>query len=181
MVDSVRSTSAVPGNPICLHVNRWLRVMQDGHYHYVEFNKTTYGVVVVPQFPNGDYLLVRLPRLAVFGESLEFPRGGIDTGESTQQTAIREMREETGYAIEAIDAHYLGRIGADTGLINGYLSAYKIAIPENAVQGAFDTNEINAVVRVTPAQLRDFVRQGQLVDGMSLAAYALLRLQDKGA
>ena len=47
--------------------------------------------------PKGQLLCVRQYRPALDGRVLEFPAGLVDQGESFEQAALRELREETGY------------------------------------------------------------------------------------
>lgn len=54
------------------------------------------GVIVYVRSEDGCLFLLlrsRLTRRPLW----EFPKGGIDAGESTHQAALRELREETGY------------------------------------------------------------------------------------
>mmetsp|Transcript_2255 Transcript_2255/g.4982 ORF Transcript_2255/g.4982 Transcript_2255/m.4982 type:complete len:239 (-) Transcript_2255:243-959(-) len=48
-----------------------------------------------------DTLLVEQFRPPVGGSTMEFPAGLIDAGETPEQAALRELREETGYVGEA--------------------------------------------------------------------------------
>jgi ADP-ribose pyrophosphatase len=43
------------------------------------------------------YLLIRQPRVPIGKHVIEFPAGLVDQGETPEQAAIREMKEETGY------------------------------------------------------------------------------------
>src|SRR5262245_56075573 len=55
------------------------------------------AVALVPMVDDGHVCLVRNRRYAVDRTLLEVPAGTIDPGESPDQTAERELLEETGY------------------------------------------------------------------------------------
>jgi ADP-ribose pyrophosphatase len=57
------------------------------------------GAVAIVAVDEKDHLLlVRQFRHAANKELLEIPAGGVDRGETPEETATREMQEETGYA-----------------------------------------------------------------------------------
>ncbi len=55
-------------------------------------------VVIVPVTAKGEAVLIRQFRPAVNGYVMEFPAGLNDKGESLEEAAKRELREETGYS-----------------------------------------------------------------------------------
>lgn len=63
------------------------------------------GAVALLVEPDGDHLvLVKNDRYAVGRTLLEVPAGTIDAGEAPEQTAAREVEEETGYRAGRIEA-----------------------------------------------------------------------------
>lgn len=166
-----------PGVPICLHENRFFRMMFNGHFHYLDPVRYARGVVMVPVFDNGDFLLVRLRRAPAIGLSLEFPRGGIESGESTTEGAIREMLEETGYVIHPQDVFPLGELAPETATVNGTMSILLVRISASAPEGIPDQNEIHSTHRVSPKELRQQIATGGCIDAMSMAAMSLAMMQ----
>lgn len=163
------------GVPLKLHENKRFSVYYNGNYHYPEYADTPSGAVVIPRFLNGDFLLVQQRRAPVFGDSIEFPRGGIELGESPEHGARRELGEETGYQVYPKSVTFLGVLGADTATVNGFNHVFLVDIPDDAERVEFDSNEISRLLRVTPAELRDLVRDNRIFDGQTLAAYGMLR------
>ena len=60
-------------------------------------------VVVLALTTEGRIVLVKQFRPAVEQITLEIPSGLIDPGESPAQTAVRELREETGYQAASVE------------------------------------------------------------------------------
>ncbi len=71
---------------------------------------------IVPLTDNDRIVVVRQYRPAVEQYSLELPSGIIDPGEQPDETARRELLEETGYAAAQVDV--LAGIFVDTGRMN---------------------------------------------------------------
>jgi ADP-ribose pyrophosphatase len=90
----------------------WIKVRHDdvitpagnpGQYGVVEFKNRAVGVV--PILDDGRIVMVRQTRYAIGNQSsLELPEGGAPVGEDWQDTALRELQEETGYIAGNIES-----------------------------------------------------------------------------
>jgi len=61
------------------------------------------SAVIVPLFDDGTVALVRQYRHASESELLELPAGSLEKGESPEECAAREIREETGFEAGEFD------------------------------------------------------------------------------
>jgi ADP-ribose pyrophosphatase len=84
-----------------LHVRRDRVRLPDGGEAVREYIVHPGAVLMVPVLDDGRLVVERQFRYPIGRVLLEFPAGKIDPGETPEQTALREMIEETGY--EAAD------------------------------------------------------------------------------
>lgn len=70
--------------------------------HKMEIVEHGGAVVVIAQPARDEIVLVRQNRHAIGEDTWEVCAGGIDAGETPEQAAIRELREETGYRARSI-------------------------------------------------------------------------------
>ena len=76
-------------------------IMPDGYEIDWYFVDTPPSVLVVPVTETGDLVLVRQYRHNLKDHVLEFPAGTVSVDEEPEAAALRELREETGYALAA--------------------------------------------------------------------------------
>jgi ADP-ribose pyrophosphatase len=166
-----------PGRPIRkLFENERVRLVHDGRYNLLEFVQSETAAVVIPITSEGDFVMVEIERVPAVGMSLEFPRGGVDIGETPSDGAIRELREETGCV--ASEIRHLGSIAADTGIINLVMHAF-VATVDMADAGAIEDVEEITRRRVVPRMaFMAMARSGEIVCGVTLAAFAKLLMSD---
>jgi ADP-ribose diphosphatase len=124
------------------------------------------AVAVIAIDENGDLILERQFRYAAGKELLEIPAGGIDPGETPEQTAYREMQEETGYApgkLEKLTGFY-----AAPGYASEYLHLFLATDLKPARLTAEDTDEIE-LIRVQLDIAVEMIRAGDIQDAKSIA------------
>ncbi|MCC3265029.1 NUDIX hydrolase [Arthrobacter gengyunqii] len=133
------------------------------------------GVVVVG-VASGHFAMVEHWRPAAGRTFLEFPRGfgtpgGSDSADRAAITdARRELREETG--LQGTQFQVLGRVWADSSLLQGHATVVGAALDRSASAAAHDT-EIDALHWVPVHQVPSLMEAGVIADGLTLSAYAL--------
>lgn len=143
-----------------------------GEYHYVHSRGST---VVIPQMPDGTFILVRQFRYLLQRESLEFPCGGIKHGLSAEENARQELLEETGY--KADNLVQLGELAPCNGITDEMCTVYfSNALTQQAP--APDDSEEFEILYLTKHQITTYIQRGELWDGMTLAAWTLYLSSD---
>jgi len=118
-------------------------------------------------------VLVRQYKHGIAQELLELPAGAIDPGEQPLETAIRELREETGYtapSIEHVRTFIVDPTNSD--------SIAHLYLARNACQTAeqdLDVTESIELELATLDELRQFVRSGT-IDSVAHVASIYLTL-----
>jgi ADP-ribose pyrophosphatase len=84
-----------------VYQGKWMEMKERkvGSTNY-EFTSRVGGreaVYIIAETIKGELVLIINHRYTVDNEVLEFPAGMIDDGETPEETAVRELREETGY------------------------------------------------------------------------------------
>lgn len=154
--------------------NPWIRVMEDrvisptgsqhdyGHVHFK--NK---AIAIVPLDDAGNTWLVGQDRFTLGEYSWEVPMGGSDDGEEPLDTAIRELREETGLTAgrfeQVMRLHTSNSITDEEGFV---------FVASDLTEGEpdFDEEEDLAIRKLPLDEAVEMVRRGEITDAMSAAA-----------
>ena len=136
------------------------------------------AVVVIGLLDDGQVLLERQFRYPVGQVMTEFPAGKLDAGETPLFCAQRELLEETGY--RAREWAYAGplhlAIGYSTEVIHVFFARGLVA-----GERQLDADEFLDVCSMTPEQLLDGVRTGQVTDAKTLSCCVWLQNVQSGA
>ena len=140
-----------------------------GNYFYLH---TRGSAMTVPVSGDGKIILVNQYRYLMDGASLELPCGGIKNGQSEEDAARAELLEETGY-----DCKKLKRVGSFVpynGLSDEYCTVF-IARNLTRAEPKPDETEQIEVTALSPREIDRMIQNNRMVDGMSIAGWALAR------
>jgi ADP-ribose pyrophosphatase len=124
------------------------------------------AVAIVAMDIEQNILLVRQFRHAAGKELLEIPAGGIDPGETPEETARREMQEETGYVPGKLE--HMGGFYSAPGYASEYLYLFLATDLAPARLIAEDTEEIK-LVKMPLDDVVELIRNGEIQDAKSIA------------
>ena len=123
-------------------------------------------VSVIATTKEGNFVLVRQFRPAVEAMTLELPAGLIDDGASAEQTAARELREETGFI--ANRATLVGCMTPDTGRLSNRM--WVVAARDVVRDPSAEPEAGMEVVVATPADLNRALADGRFDHALHVAA-----------
>lgn len=133
---------------------------------------------IIPLTTNNEVVLVEQYRYGVEEPTLELPGGMVDSGEQPDETAKRELLEETGY--ETGKMEYLGNVSSNPAFLTNRTHMYVAQNCRKIQEQELDGNErIN--VHVMP--LDDFlelVNNGTVHHSLVVAAVAKFLLWERG-
>lgn len=123
-------------------------------------------IAVVALDEKKNVLLERQFRRAVGKYLLEIPAGGIDPGETPEESVRRELQEETGFYPQKVQR--LGGFYSAPGYSTEYLYLFLATDLKPGRLHAEDTDEIE-LVRVPVNKVLDLIARGEICDSKSIA------------
>ncbi len=130
------------------------------------------AAAILARAPDGRLVFVRQFRKALERELLEIVAGTLEDGETPEACARREIREETGYAVQTITP--LGSIFTAPGFCTEriFLFYAELAQPGPADP---DPDEHLAVVLLDEAEWKAMMSQGAVQDAKTWAAWGMFQ------
>lgn len=135
-------------------------------------------IVVDTATPILSLLMVSQPRYALTVDcenhngmfTWEFPRGGHIEGETSMQTAARELEEETNLKFPPKDIKYLGSAFTDTGILNTEVDYFFVTVDTKTQPLVYNDNEIIEHKWVPYHELLEAVCNSTIQDAYTLTA-----------
>ena len=128
------------------------------------------AVCMIPVDDEGNVLLVRQYRKPTESSLLEAPAGGVEAGEVSEDTVLRELQEEVGYT--AANLRHLASFWVAPGWATERMHAY-LATGLTPSKLSADDDENIQVVRVPFADAVAMIHTGEIHDGKTIAALLL--------
>ncbi len=165
-----RGLNRVADDEILLRTRRFNVVRRgyrtsDGTLHEREIVEHPGAVAVIPQLDDGRICLIENFRVAVGQTLIELPTGTREPGEEAAATAVRELREETGF--EAGQVQRLHAFWVSPGILNERMHLY-LATDLRASRRALDAGEQISNLVVTWEEALELLRSGRIEDAKTL-------------
>lgn len=125
------------------------------------------GVTLAAITDEGKMVMVRQYRKAANKVVLEAPAGKMEAGEDPMLTALRELKEETGYTAGRLE--YLTSFYSSIGYSEEVLHLY-LATDLTPGETDFDDTEAIEIEELDLEELRQMVLSGDIEDGKTIAA-----------
>ena len=125
------------------------------------------AVMMVPIDENGQVLLIREYGVGIEGYTLTLPKGAVDLGESIEQAANRELKEEIGKG--ANELHYLKSMSLSPSYMKSSIDIFIAqGLYEETLPG--DEPEPLQVVPWPLNKLDELVSRADVTEGRAIAA-----------
>lgn len=149
------------------------RVVQDevrvnGDIRPYDYFEMLEGVSILP-FHGENVITLREYRYPIRSWQTELPGGLIDPGETPEQVAVRELKEETGYEAEEVIS--LGYFYPSFGSTNEKIHLFVIRCGKPGEE-SLDPAEVLKLHEISVKEFQKLVATGEVKHGAGLAAWA---------
>jgi ADP-ribose pyrophosphatase len=162
--------------PETMWAGRFVTAQRKGKWEYAGRTGGIRAVVILAEH-DGCWILVEQPRAAVGGPCLELPAGLVGDhgdGATVEDTAVRELEEETGFTAASI--RRLGDYHASPGMLSESFTLVRAEGVRRVGEGGGVPGEEQIIVHLVPkAELADFVAARRAA-GVALDVKLLLPL-----
>ena len=143
--------------------------LPDGNLAQREIVRHSGAVALIPITNEGKMILVKQFRKSLDRTLIEIPAGRIEIGEDPNETARRELEEETGYGAKTVN--YLQSFATSPGFADEIIHLYlaeDLYVIEDPAEG--DEDEFIELLEVTVTEAEKLVATGEIYDAKTAFA-----------
>ncbi|MES2903602.1 MAG: NUDIX hydrolase [Pseudomonadota bacterium] len=159
------------GEKVTRWAGKYLRIVTDGGWEYVERCGDMTAVVIVAMH-EGKYILIEQERVPLGRRCIELPAGlvGDEDDLGIEETALKELEEETGFVAERIER--LGEFHSSPGMVS---EGYTLVRAHGVAAGGAKADEPIVVHLVAPENIAAFIA-AKRAEGLAIDTKLLLLL-----
>lgn len=165
---TIHSELKYKGRIITLQVDEVL--LPDGNKGKREIVKHPGAVAIIAVTEEKKIILVEQYRKALERSIIEIPAGKIEPGEPPEETALRELEEETGYTTNKLQ--YIQSFATSPGfadeVIHLYLAENVVKVEEEA---DLDEDEFVELMHVSIEEMESMISTSQIYDAKTAFAF----------
>jgi ADP-ribose pyrophosphatase len=138
---------------------KFVRAMQRGKWEYASRANDINAVVILAEY-EGKVILIDQPRVGPDCRCMELPAGlvgDVDRSATVEDTAIKELEEETGFTAERVER--LGEFYASPGMLSESFTLVRAHGVRRIGEGGGDEHEDINVHLVARANIPNFIEQ----------------------
>jgi len=152
---------------------KYVSALKQGRWEYVSRTGSTNAVVILAEH-DGRIILIEQFRVPVGSRCLELPAGLVgdeDENASLEETAVKELEEETGFTAESVER--LGDFHSSPGMVAGSFTLVRAHGVRKVGEGGGNEHEDIAVHLVARADIPKFI-EGRRHAGIAVDVKLLL-------
>jgi ADP-ribose pyrophosphatase len=161
--------------PELMWEGKFVRAFRRGKWEYASRARDIGAVVILAEY-EGKIVLVEQPRVAPDCRCIELPAGLVgdeDPNETVESTALKELKEETGFTAERIER--LGDFYSSPGMLSEAFTLVRAHGVTKVGDGGGDENEDIMVHLVSRGDIPNFLEQKR-AEGFGMDTKLLLLL-----
>ncbi|MBN2163926.1 MAG: NUDIX hydrolase [Pontiellaceae bacterium] len=152
--------------------------LENGRRSHREIVQHGVAVAIIPRLPDGRFAFIRQFRKPMERICFEVVAGNMDhDGEDEADTAIRELKEETGYIADSMEL--LGPIFPSVGYCTERIDVFYCEVTGRG-DTSFDDDERIETVTVSEEEMDTMIRDGKIADAKTLSAWMLYKAKKSG-
>ena len=161
--------------PEVMWAGKYVRAVKRGKWEYASRTNNIGAVVILAEY-EGKVILIDQPRVPPECRCVELPAGLVgdeDAGATIEDTAIKELEEETGFTAERVER--LGEYYASPGMVSEGFTLVRAHGVRRIGDGGGDENEDINVHLVPRSEIPNFIEQKR-AEGFGIDVKLLLFL-----